>query len=504
MNVIFILMDSVNRHHLAPYGGPPGVTPNLARFSQRAVRFDNHFVGSLPCMPARREMFTGRKEFLWRPWGHLEPFDTVLPLLAAEHGYKTMMVTDHYHYWEENANGYMEAFQGLEMIRGYENDNWNVDPVESLPVWADVINHYRPGWGTRYYRNVRDVQTEEDFFSAQVFARGAEWIEKNHGHEPYFLQIEAFGAHEPFHLPEPYRSMWTENPDPSFNFWPPYQDVEAMARFFEHTTPEELAFVRGQYLGKLTMLDRWFGRVLDQLDDLNAWQDTMVIVTTDHGHDLGEREAFGKQFPHYGSHAHIPLLVWHPQLPESLRGKEIAGLTSTVDLNPTIAHALGATDYHAPHGQSLWPLLNGTQQHFRDAVLYGTYGQGIGCTNETMTLLQGFDNQRYPLYLYSTRMPGVPRSPEERQAFAEQIEMGAFIPGVDVPVWKLPWRAGRFVGGRQQAASVLYARQDPMFVESNRFESDLPLRKRTQDLLRDLMASEGTPPEQYARLGLTT
>lgn len=504
MNVIFILMDSVNRHHLDPYGGPRGVTPNLDRFSQRAVRFDNHFVGSLPCMPARREMFTGRKEFLWRPWGHLEPFDTVLPHVARQHGCKTMMVTDHYHYWEENANGYMEAFQGLEMIRGYENDNWNVDPVDTIPVWAEVINQYRPGWGTRYYRNVRDFETEEDFFSAKVFARGAEWIGKNHGHDPYFLQIEAFGAHEPFHLPEPYRSMWTENPDPKFNFWPPYQDPEAMARFFQSTTPEELAFIRGQYLGKLTMLDRWFGVVLDQLDQVGAWDDTMVIVTTDHGHDLGERQAFGKQFPHYGSHAQIPLLVWHPQLPEPLRGGTIQGLTSTVDLNPTIAEAVGAANYQAPHGRSLWPLLRGTQQHFRDAVLYGTYGQGAGCSDETTTLLQGFDNLHHPLYLYSTRMPGIPHSTEDREAFAEHVEMGAFIPGVDIPVWKLPWKAGRFVGGRQQSPSILYDRSDPMFEETNRFGTDPTRRKQAQTLLRDLMESEGAPSEQYARLDLPT
>jgi len=502
MNVIFVLMDSVNRHQVDPYGGPQGVTPNLARFAERAVRFDNHFVGSLPCMPARREMFTGRKEFLWRPWGHLEPFDTVLPQIAQQQGKKTMMVTDHYHYWEENANGYMEAFSGLEMIRGYENDNWNVDPVESLPVWAEVINRYRPGWGTRYYRNVRDFQREEDFFSAKVFARGADWVRTNYGHDPFFLQVEAFGAHEPFHLPEPYRSMWTKKLDPTFNFWPPYQDTEQMARFFESTTLEELDFIRGQYLGKLTMLDHWFGVLLDQLDSLNAWSDTMVIVTTDHGHDLGERQAFGKQFPHYGSHAQIPLFIWHPELPADLRGGSISGLTSTVDLNPTIAEAVGATGYRAPHGRSLWPLLTGAQKTFREAVLYGTYGQGVGCSDGETTLLQGFDNQRHPLFLYSTRMPGIPQNALDRQEFSDRVEMGTFIPGVDVPVWKLPWKAGRFVGGRQTSPSILYRRTDPMFQEENRVGTDLDLRLKAQSLMRDMMEEEGTPPEQYARLGL--
>ncbi len=502
MNVVFVLMDSVNRHHVDPYGGPQGVTPNLARFAERGVRFDNHFVGSLPCMPARREMFTGRKEFLWRPWGHLEPFDTVLPSVAAQHGYTTMMVTDHYHYWEENANGYMEAFQGLEMIRGYENDNWNVDPVEQIPVWAEVINRYRPGWGTRYYRNVRTFTTEEDFFSAQVFAQAASWLDRNYGHHPFFLQVEAFGAHEPFHLPEPYRSMWTRHTDATHNFWPPYQDTAMMAKFFEHTTPEELDFIRGQYLGKLTMLDHWFGKLIDRLDALDAWKDTMVIVTTDHGHDLGERRAFGKQFPHYDSHANIPLLIWHPDLPKALQGGHLDGLTSTVDLNPTIVEALGVSNYRAPHGRSLWPLLQGQERHVRDAVLYGTYGHGACCTDGETTLLQGYDNEHHPLFLYSTRMPGIPREAEDLRQFVQGIESGPFIPGVEVPVWKLPWKAGRFVGGRQTAPPVLCDRSDPRFQERNLFASDGERRKKAQTLLRDLMEEEGTPPEQYARLGL--
>lgn len=502
MNVVLVLMDSVNRHQLDPYGGPRGVTPNLERFASRAVRFDNHFVGSLPCMPARREIFTGRKEFLWRPWGHLEPFDTVLPTVARDAGFKTMMVTDHYHYWEENANGYMESFQGLEMIRGYENDNWNVDPVATLPVWAEVINRYRPGWGTRYYRNVRDFTSEEDFFSAKVFRGGADWLGRNYGHEPFFLQVEAFGAHEPFHLPEPYRSMWTRNPQATYNFWPPYQDPAAMARFFAETTPDELDFIRGQYLGKLTMLDNWFGKFLDQMDTLDAWRDTMVIVTTDHGHDLGERQAFGKQFPHYDSHANIPLLIWHPELAPALRGQAVDALTSTVDLNPTMVEALGVKGYQAPHGRSLWPVLTGAQRGLREAVLYGTYGQGACATDGQTTLLQGFDNARHPLHLYSTRMPGIPREAAERRCFADGIEIGLFIPGVDVPVWKLPWRTHSFTGGRSAAPSVLYRRSDPMFQEVNRYDSDPALRDRAQALLRELMETEGTPPEQYVRLGL--
>ena len=81
MRTIFILMDSLNRHYLNAYGTGWIETPNLDRLARRGVVFDNHWIGSAPCMPARRDMLTGRLGFLERQWGGLEPYDTTLPRL---------------------------------------------------------------------------------------------------------------------------------------------------------------------------------------------------------------------------------------------------------------------------------------------------------------------------------------------------------------------------------------------------------------------------------------
>ena len=75
MKTIFVLFDSLNRKSLGCYGGTAVKTPHFDRLAARAVCFDNHYVGSLPCMPARRDMHTGRLSFLHRSWGPLEPFD---------------------------------------------------------------------------------------------------------------------------------------------------------------------------------------------------------------------------------------------------------------------------------------------------------------------------------------------------------------------------------------------------------------------------------------------
>ena len=171
MNIILVLIDSVNRNALSPYGGREFATPNLQAFADRAWRFDNHFVGSLPCMPARREIFSGTMNFQWRPWGPLEPFDLRLPKLLEQGGYSTAIVTDHYHYWEESANGYIQSFQSAEFVRGHELDFWKpLLPENDLPQWVRNVEKWRPGYGRRYYSNVAEFNDETDYFTAKVMS----------------------------------------------------------------------------------------------------------------------------------------------------------------------------------------------------------------------------------------------------------------------------------------------------------------------------------------------
>ncbi|SUG17959.1 putative sulfatase [Salmonella enterica subsp. arizonae] len=68
MKAVMLMFDTLTRNHLAPYGGD-AITPNFTRLAQESAQFDNFYVGSMPCMPARRELHTGRYNFLHRSWG---------------------------------------------------------------------------------------------------------------------------------------------------------------------------------------------------------------------------------------------------------------------------------------------------------------------------------------------------------------------------------------------------------------------------------------------------
>ena len=102
------------------YGCEDAHTPNFDRLARHAVTFDNCYVGSMPCMPARRELHTGRYNFLHRSWGPLEPFDDSMPEMLKKHGIYTHLTTDHQHYWEDGGATYHQRYNSFEFSRGQE------------------------------------------------------------------------------------------------------------------------------------------------------------------------------------------------------------------------------------------------------------------------------------------------------------------------------------------------------------------------------------------------
>ncbi len=90
-----VMFDSLNRHLLPPYGADGTHAPNSRRLAERTVTHDTCYAGSMPCMPARRELHTGRHDFLHRGRGPLEPFDDSMPEILKRHGVHTHLVSDH-------------------------------------------------------------------------------------------------------------------------------------------------------------------------------------------------------------------------------------------------------------------------------------------------------------------------------------------------------------------------------------------------------------------------
>lgn len=506
MNVIFVSIDSLSRDFLKVYGQPIELdvqTPNLDRFASKALTFDSHYAGSLPCMPARREFFSGIQEFLWRPWGPMEPYDVPLARAARQAGAVAQLVTDHYHYFQHGSHGYFEDYNGFEFIRGHESDAWQTAPRDPDPDFlrqlvtdrAHAVTDYMNR--VAYARNVASFswQDETDFFPAKVFSRTARWLDDNRSHPKWLLAVDSFDVHEPFHCPEPYASMYTsEDPrDPELVVWPVYGRIdEGRSRL----TPRQVAFVRSQFAGKITMVDRWFGEILAALDRNDRWDDTMVVVTTDHGHFLGEHGWMGKPMaPFYDVLAHTPLLVWHPDNPRP--GGRTAALTSAVDLYATIIEALDGTVPPLVHSRSLLPLLGGERDQHRAWALYGYWGSTMNVTDGRYTYFHPCPADA-PAHAYSTMMIMMapwdwfqPTRPHQ------DAEAGRFLPYTDAPVWRY---AGSSIS-RHDEPMLFDVHDDPR--QDRNLTTDCPGETtRMRDLMVAALRELNAPEEQYQRLGL--
>lgn len=500
-HAILVSIDSLNRHFLDAYGGDTEFdvrTPNLDRLADRAAVFDSHYAGSLPCMPARREWLTGTKGFLWRPWGPIEPFDVTLPAALGNEGVTTQLVTDHYHYFRHGSSGYYEDFDGFEFVRGHEADHWR-----TLPAQPDrrLVSQITPGVDrdtddymtrTKYARNVCnfDELDESDFFAPKVFSHAAEWVQSRSELDNSFLYVDSFDVHEPFHCPEPYASMYTdEDPtDPDLPNWPLYGRIDEGD---SELSERQVSFVRSQFAGKLTMVDRWFGRLLDSLDRTDAWDDTLILVTSDHGHYLGEHGWMGKPAgaPIYDILAQTPLFVYHPD-----GGPDhVDELTTAVDVNPTVLDAMGVTP-DAPHGRSLNPLLTDAATDHREYVLYGYWGSSINVTDGQYTYHHPASGDVEPK-CYSTTMMNPVRwfetdTPKDDASPAK-------VPYADCPVWAYPGDSHV-----RNSDPLLFDTEADRNQERDLREEQPEQLIRMREALIDRLHQLDAPSEQYDRLGL--
>lgn len=497
-NVILIQIDSLNRHFLRAYGNDWVKTPNLDAFAERAVVFEQHFTGSLPCMPARREIWAGVEEFWWRPWGPLEPWDEPIAYHANRAGIITQLITDHYHFFEWGAHSYHHDFAGYEFIRGHEHDNHITAPLEQVPAWAARMVSEHGESALIYLRNVASFSREEDYFAPKVMRAAAEWIERNHEHDRFFLHIDSFDVHEPFHVPEPYLRQYTDEDPEKFSPWPRYgrSDQGDLA-----LSSRDLAWVRAQFAGKLSMVDAWLGRVFDALSRHDLWQDTTVIITTDHGHYLGEHDRIGKPAsPLWNTLTHIPLLVWHP----GQNTRRVQALTQTVDLHATVLDLLGLSS-KAAHSRSFLPVLLGKTDVHRELAVFGYANARVGVTDGQWTLLRDHDPQRGPAQWYSLQVGQLdtrsyPARRERPIAFPD-LTPGHFIPGVTTPHWRMPARSSDITNLHAPRADLLYQARD--LAQERDLRDTHPEQVRSlEERLRTHMTTLGVPEEQFARLRL--
>lgn len=489
MKAVMIMFDSLNKRMLSPYGCTWVHTPNFRRLAAHAAMFDNFFVGSMPCMPARRELHTGRLNFLHRGWTPCEPYDESMPQLLAQSGVYTHLITDHCHYWEDGGANYWNRFSSFEFVRGQEGDKWGVDVASfdgvNTPRRQDAVNR-------------RLMQEEKDHHHVRCFEKGREFILNNRNNDNWYLQLEYFDPHEPFFVPERFKRWYTD--EPTDTDWPEYRPYSEDER-------DSIRQFRINYAALVSMCDEYLGKILDLFDEYDLWKDTMLIVNTDHGFMLGEKGFVGKNYmPVYDELANIPFFIHDPARPRA-DGTRVPALAQMPDIPCTLLDFFSVPRGEHMTGKALQPLLDGAGA-IHDYILYGYFGMHVNMTDGRYTYMRcarTADNR--PLYQY-TLMPWhiqkpmmIPEIAQADDTLFRGFEFARHTPLLKIPVDERydKKRYYRYSSHMQYGSLVFDRQRDPQQLSPIK---DAQLEASLAGVMARLMRENEAPAEQFVRLGL--
>ena len=254
--------------------------------------------------------------------------------------------------------------------------------------------------------------------------------------------------------------------------------------------------MRCEYAALMSMCDHYLGKVLDLMDELDLWDDTMLIVNTDHGFLLSEHDWWGKmRMPWYNELANIPLFIWDPRA--GVRDERRSSLVQTIDLPATVLDYFGVDLPPDMQGVPLGETV-ATDTPVREAVLYGIHGGHVNVNDGRYVYMRGAANEdNQPLYNY-TLMPTHMRHRFKVEELQEIELREPFTFTKDCPTMKVgtkrsPWAIPVF-------ETMLYdLESDPGQLSPI---DDAAVEQRMVGKLVDLMRANDAPPEQYERLGI--
>lgn len=372
MKVVTLMFDTLRRDVLPQYGGGMDL-PNFKRLEENCITFDNFYAGSLPCMPARREMLTGHPNFLHRGWSPIEPFDTCFTEVLKESNVYSHLITDHQHYWEDGGATYHNRYSSYEFVRGQEGDLYkaHVKLDEDIERKLNDYQLFDPGRAKMFVQdqvNRKYMEKEEDYSQAKCVKLGLEFLEKNKNADNWYLQVECFDPHEPFFVPDRFKDMVdSELKNKDFD-WPKYESTRSM------DNPSDTKVGYQNYQALLYMIDEYLGKYLDFFDEHKLWEDTVLMLNTDHGFMFGEKEWSGKScMPVYEEIAHTPFCIHIPN--SKLNGNHVDVIAQTYDIADTIYELFDISDKPNTYGKSLLKLVE------NDDRVYGFTGYFAGHIN---------------------------------------------------------------------------------------------------------------------------
>jgi arylsulfatase A-like enzyme len=377
VNVLFITLDQFRGDSYGAAGHPLVRTPTLDRIAREGVRLERHFSQAAPCAPGRAALYTGTYQMNNRVVANGTPLASHLENIATigrRAGFDPTLF------------GYTD--QGLDPNQAEGFDDPRLDNYDGvLPGFS--VGLYLPesqaGWIQYLRARGYDVPSgwapalrgepdrpAEDSLSGFLTSRFVQWLEVQEGgwfahlsylrpHPPYAAAGEFAKLYDPADVAMPIAPVDREHRHPV------HEIALAVKASAAPTDEDDMRFLRAQYYGMISEIDFQLGRVVDAIEQRGEWDDTLVVITSDHGEQLGDHGLIEK-LGFFPQSYHVIGLWRDPR--SALATRSVRSFSENVDLLPTLCDALGVEPPTQCDGRSLSALMAGEEVEWRNCAHY--------------------------------------------------------------------------------------------------------------------------------------
>jgi len=405
-NILFIMFDQLRWDYLSCYGHPHLDTPNIDKIAKMGVRFDRHTIQSPICGSSRMSTYTGRyvhshgaswngiplkvgeltmgdhlrdagmgcylvgKTHMTADAKGMERLglapDSLIGARVSECGFDVFERDDGINP-EGDAGRYdktaAETYNKYLKEKGYSGENpWHDHANSGIDEDGNVLS----GWFLKYSSEEANIE-EQDSETPYLTRRGIEFIEQA-GDEPWLCHLSYIKPHWPYIVPAPYHDMYgpehvlpVNRNQAEFDNAHPFLKAFMSSPFSKSfSTDETRNAVIPAYMGLIKQADDQMGMLFDWLEKTGRMDDTMIVITSDHGDFLGDHWMGEKSF-FYESSIRVPLIIYDPSSDaDATRGTVSDALVESIDLAQTFVDVAGGkVEDHILEGESLMPILHG-------------------------------------------------------------------------------------------------------------------------------------------------
>jgi choline-sulfatase len=362
MRIIYLDLDSLRPDHLGCYGYHRNTSPHIDRIAEESVRFTNYYCSDAPCMPSRTALMSGKFGIHNGVVGH---GGTAADMRreGASRGFSDRLGR--------------ESLPAVLQSIGYKTASISTF-AERHSVWT-----FNAGFNEIFNNGQRGHETAE-----QVLPVALKWLEDNAGEEKWFLHLNFWDPHTPYRTPEELGNPFANDPMPSWLTEEVFQlhlqkqgqhsieDMNKLAKSHYYKHPRhgkaivehnDLRMIIDNYDCAIRYLDDHIGQVIRKLEELGLWEDTAILISADHGENMGELGIYSEHGTADQGTCRIPMIIRWPN--GGLKGAVDDGLHYQLDLAPTLASLLNAPAPNSWDGSSYADSLTSGAPTGRDYLV---------------------------------------------------------------------------------------------------------------------------------------